>query len=179
VSTALAHRRSGKGGSATRLVASGLALMALCTPAFAAECPLERAIYGQDDSSTEIWFSPLPAGANDKQANRFEMRIADFKPALAGSVDWTLDFDRPNATLSVACPEVPAGGGGCTLWQGVIYAIGEDGTVRFLPEGQDVAPASILFSDLGRAIIEANGVTGAFRTVEPVWDGFSLKGCSP
>jgi hypothetical protein len=162
-----------------RIILAALLAGALAVPANAAQCPLSGAIYGQPDSSAEIWFSPLPAGSPEPVANAFSLRLGGYGPPLPGSVGWTLEFDRPSADLSVDCPQASPSEGGCAIWQGVIYAVHADGSVWLLPDEKEDPPPTIILSDLGRSIREADGVAGSFRTDEPVWDAFTLRGCAP
>lgn len=159
------------------ILLSGLALLGAIQPALAdTACSFSHAIYGQDDSSTELWFEPRDPAAGDAESNAFTLRLADFKQPLVGRVAWTdADDERPVATLTLSCPE-GAPPGDCPLWQGTIYAVFGDGDVRLTPDERDEAPQSLILADLGPAIRAGNGKFG-YRTDEPVWDVFNLRAC--
>lgn len=152
-----------------------LAALILATPAAALDCGFDHAIYGQDDSSSEIWFEPMDPGAG--RANAFTLRLPDFRRPLVGAVVWPDEnAERPLTSLLLDCPADAAAGPSCPIWQGTLYAVSAEGGVLLAPEERDRAPMTLIFSDLGPAIRVGSGRFG-YETDEPVWDVFTLKAC--
>jgi hypothetical protein len=165
-----------------RSVVAGLVLALCSQPALAAlDCSFDHAIYGQPDSSAELWFEPVDGAAEDSQSNAFTLRLGDFKRPLVGEVVWANENDeRPVASLRLDCPAgsdtaTPAVTD-CPIWQGNGYAIDPDGRVWLLPDEGEPAPQTLLLADLGPAIRRGNGQFG-YDTAETVWDVFSLRSC--
>ncbi|SFZ85246.1 hypothetical protein SAMN02983003_2467 [Devosia enhydra] len=153
------------------------ALLAGAVPALALDCGFDHAIYGQDDSSSELWFEPVDPAMGDGQANAFTLRLADFRRPLVGAVVWPdEEAERPVASLTLDCPAEAAPDASCPIWQGTLYAVFADGGVLLAPDARDPAPPTLILADLGPAIRAGNGRFG-YETDEPVWDVFTLKAC--
>ena len=157
------------------LIAAWLA--ANCAGASAeAACPMELAVYGDRDAVAGLDFRPT--GENAVVTNSFTL-VMDNSVVLDGIVMWTQEEPRPNAVVSRDCPEGDVTGeeyAACTLWQGVVYSVDDEGAVGLLPAEGEPAPAQIIFADLGPALRASRAYgEGGFSKVP--FDVFQLKGC--
>ncbi len=85
------------------------------------------------------------------------------------------DDDTGTVNVTVGGEETGAELEACTVWQGVIYAADETGTVDLLPK-TGAAPKTLIFPDLGPSLrLSAAYGEGGFSKVP--WDVFALKGC--
>ena len=140
-----------------------------------AACPVELAVYREAGTGAMIDFHP---GRNATVTNAFRM-VFDRGLVLEGTVMWDGEAPRSLGLLTHDCPEGDATGAelaACTLWQGVVYAVGDDGAVDLMPPEGAAAPQSLVFADLGRAIRLSAPYEAAGLTATP-WDAFSLAGC--
>lgn len=158
---------------------SRIALSALCcaapTAAYAA-CPMELAVYGDRDNAAGIDFRPT--GQSAVVTNTFRMAL-DNDVLLDGMVMWTDGVARPYATLMYNCPDGDVTGeelAACTLWEGVVYAADDNGTVSLLPAERQDAPATLIFPNLGPTL-RVSSVYGENGISKVPWDVFALKGC--
>jgi len=147
-------------------------------PAFPAHaaCPVELATYHDRDGVAELEFTPVAGSA--AVTNRFRVLLKD-GPQFDGVVMWTDDPARSNGLLMSACPEGDLTGAeieACTVWQGVIYAIGEGGEIGLLPAEGKPAPRQLLLADLASWMRNAPAFANAGLSTVP-WDGFTLAGC--
>jgi hypothetical protein len=153
---------------------AGLILLST-SPAYTA-CPIELATYQDRDGIAEIAFSPV----NEQAAvtNRFRMAMRG-GPLFEGVVMWSDDPARSYGLLMFNCPEGDVTGAeleACTLWEGAIYTVDEEGEVGLLPgEGQS-APRKLILADLGYQMQGAPAFTSAGLFTAP-WDAFTLAGC--
>lgn len=153
-----------------------LCLLAAASPALAADCPQERAIYGDADGAYELGFSPV---GSDSAAisNRFTVKVAGTDLVLDGHVMPAGEPERTNGMIMNDCPEGDVTGEdirACTIWEGVVYAVGLDGKVASLPEEEKPAAAQLLLPDFGPAI--RNSTLWGKASVAP-WDVLVFKGC--
>lgn len=158
--------------SAGMILACAMVLAA--APASAA-CPVELAVYGDRDDAAGIDFRPAVDLAT--VTNAFRMNL-DNGTVLDGIVMWSDGTERPYGTLMYKCPDGDVTGAeleACTVWQGVIYAADETGTVDLLPK-TGAAPKTLIFPDLGPSLRLSTAYgEGGFSKVP--WDVFALKGC--
>ncbi|TKT82817.1 hypothetical protein [Aquamicrobium sp. LC103] len=147
--------------------------VAFASSAFAA-CPIELAVYGEPEIGASVEFRPAEAAA---VTNAFRMILP--KDLVAdGVVMWSEGVARPNGMLMHECPEGDVTGAeieACTAWQGVIYAVDEQGDVALLPGQGEPAPKTLIFPDLAYGLRYA-AVIGENLEKMP-WDVFTLKGC--
>jgi len=170
-------RQDGGGRRGARHIPYGifaLAIALVSTPAHAA-CPVELAVYGDRDDAAGIDFRPAANLA--AVTNAFRMNL-DNGVSLDGMVMWSEGIERPYGSLTYECPDGDVTGEeleACTVWQGVIYAADETGTVDLLPK-TGAAPKTLIFPDLGPSLrlSAAYGEDGFSRVP---WDVFALKGC--
>ncbi|CAN7332826.1 hypothetical protein LJR255_001823 [Pararhizobium sp. LjRoot255] len=156
--------------------ASILGLLLAVTPATAADCLQKQAIYGDADGAYEVRFEPV-GSASAATSNHFKIKVAKTDLVLDGIVMPSGEPVRPNGMIMNNCPEGDVTGeeiAACTIWQGVIYAIGADGKVGSLPEEGSEAAAQLLLPDFGPAV--RNSSIWGKATVAP-WDVLALKGC--
>lgn len=152
------------------------ALLMLPSPAFAA-CPIELAIYGDRDDVASVEFRPRPEGA--AITNQFRVIMHEKGVAFDGVVMWSAEVERPNGIVMHQCPEGDVTGdelAACTLWQGVIYAVGADGAIDLLPQQGGDAPPRIVLSDLAYSMNVAPAFERSGLTKLP-FDAFEMKGC--
>lgn len=137
---------------------------------------MELAVYGDSSGVSGIDFHPT--GENAVVTNSFKM-VMDNSVVLDGIVMWTEEEPRPNAIVSLNCPDGDVTGeeyAACTLWQGVVYALDDKGVAGLLPEEGKPAPARLILADLGPALRSSNAYgEGGFTKVP--FDIFELKGC--
>ncbi|PBC06303.1 hypothetical protein [Mesorhizobium sp. WSM3860] len=142
-----------------------------------AACPFQLAVYGEAKSGAEIDFTPT--GTSATITNTFRM-ILDNNTVLDGIAMWTEgSAGRPHGSLMYKCPTGDVTGeelAACTVWEGVIYGVDDQGTIGLLPaEGAD-APKSLIFPDLGPSL-EMSAAYGPAGFSKVPWDVFALKGC--
>jgi hypothetical protein len=157
--------------------ASILGLLLAVTPAAAADCLQEQAVYGDADGAYEVRFEPV-GSASAATSNHFKVKVAKTDLVLDGIVMQSGEPVRPNGMIMNNCPEGDVTGNeidACTVWEGVIYSIGTDGEVGSLPEEGRQAAAQLLLPDLGPAV--RNSSIWGTATVAP-WDVLTLKGCA-
>jgi len=152
-----------------------MALGLLPAAGASAACPVELAVYGDRDNAAGIDFRPATGLAT--VTNAFRMNL-DNATMLDGIVMWSEGTERPYGSLTYNCPEGDVTGeelDACTVWQGVVYAVDDTGTVGLLPKTGD-APKLLIFPDLGPSLsLSAAHGEGGFTKVP--WDVFALKGC--
>lgn len=156
--------------------ASILGLLLAVTPAAAADCLQEQAIYGDAGDAYELRFEPV-GSASAATSNHFKVKVAKTDLVLDGIVIQSGEPARPNGMIMNNCPEGDVTGdeiAACTVWEGVIYSVGTDGEVGSLPEEGSEAAAQLLLPDFGPAV--RNSSIWGKATVAP-WDVLSLKGC--
>lgn len=153
---------------------SALALLS-ATPANAA-CPIELSVYGDRDKAAEIDFRPTLQSAT--VTNSFKM-VLDNDVVFDGVVMWSQEVARPNGMLMFQCPEGDVTGeelDACTVWQGVIYSVDEQGNIGLLPAERAEAPKKLIFSDLGHSL-RTSAAYGPDGFSKVPWDVFEIKGC--
>lgn len=143
-----------------------------------ATCPIELAVYGDRDKAAEIDFRPTLESAT--VTNSFKM-VMDNSIVLDGVVMWSDEVARPNGMLMHQCPEGDVTGeelDACTVWQGVIYSVDEQGNVGLLPRERiaAAAPKKLIFADLGHSL-RMSAAYGPDGFSKVPWDVFELKGC--
>lgn len=157
-----------------RAAAPLAAILALAAPALAA-CPIELAVYEEPDTGASLNFRPAGPGV---VSNAFRLGL-ESDGLLEAVVLWSDDPGRPVARIMRDCPEGDVTGdelAACTIWQGVIYALGADGAIGLLPhEGSD-APQALLLPDLARSIAQSGLNAASSRRGLP-WEVFSMSGC--
>jgi len=157
--------------------ASILSALLAATPAWAADCLQEQAVYSDTDGAYELRFEPV-GSASAATSNHFKVKVAKTDLVLDGIVMQSGEPVRANGMLMNKCPEGDVTGddiAACTIWEGVIYAIGPDGKVASLPgEGMEAAP-QLLLPDFGPAI--RNSSIWGKATVAP-WDVLAFKECA-
>ncbi|CAN7502143.1 hypothetical protein [Aminobacter sp. LjRoot7] len=161
-----------------RIAALVTALAMLSATTAHAACPIELAVYGDRDGAAEIDFRPTLESAT--VTNSFKM-VMDNSIVLDGVVMWSQDVARPNGMLMHQCPEGDVTGEeieACTVWQGVIYSVDEQGNVGLLPRERiaAAAPKKLIFSDLGHGL-RSSAAYGPDGFSKVPWDVFELKGC--
>ena len=157
---------------------SGLLAVALPGQATAAGCLLETAVYAQKESGYVLRFRPSHELVRfSGTTNVFFVEAPDLKKPLTGWVIWNLGESRPGGRAMLDCPEdgmTEDDFADCTLWQGVVYALGER-DANLLPGEDEAAPETILLPDFGRQIRYSLVVD--IGAEEVPWDVFRLKGC--
>lgn len=157
-------------------LASFAALAACLAPTLLhAACSQELAVYSEPETSASLEFRP----AGPATSHEFKLVFAENDVVLDGIVMWTEGVARPHGMLMHKCPEGDVTGeelAACTVWEGVVYAVDEQGHIDLLPpEGADAA-AQLLLPDLGPSLRHsaAYGMNGLSKMP---WDAFKLSGC--
>jgi hypothetical protein len=156
--------------------ASTLSALLAVSPALAADCRQEKAIYVDADGAYELRFEPV-GSVSAATSNHFKVKIAKTDLVLDGIVMQSDEPVRANGMIMNNCPEGDVTGddiAACTVWQGVIYSVSSDGKIASLPgEGLEAA-AQVLLPDFGPAI--RNSSIWGKATVAP-WDVLTFKEC--
>ncbi|WP_029041286.1 hypothetical protein [Cucumibacter marinus] len=111
------------------------------------------------------------------------------EPVFAGEVSWNMGWSRPNGMLTPpgcldeepAETEEEAMGPdfeGCTIWEGVVYALGDEGITPLPAEESDPAPRQVLLTDLGRTLRYGVWDYDRFQGDILADDVFTLDGCA-
>jgi hypothetical protein len=141
-----------------------------------AACPVELSTYGDRDKVAEINFTPAQGGAT--VANSFRM-LLEKDIVLDGIVQWTEGESRSHGMLTYKCPEGDVTGeeyAACTVWQGVIYSVDEQGAVGLMPAQGQPAPKRLVFTDLGPSLQLASAF-GKDGLSKVPFDVFEINGC--
>lgn len=152
------------------------AVLALAAAPARAACPIELAVFGDRDDAASVEF--LPTGESVTVTNTFRMVLGE-GVVLDGIVMWSADVSRPNGILMHNCPEGDVTGEeltACTAWQGVIYTADASGDIGLLPAEGTSAPRTLIFPDLGPALMQSSAYGEKGFSKLP-WDVFALKGC--
>jgi hypothetical protein len=142
-----------------------------------AECLQADAYYADRDRNAVIAFDQ-GFEATPGVTNSFTMLIGD--AALEGVSMWSAGVERPQAVLLHDCPEgaaTPEELDACTLWQGIVYSVSEEGEIGFLPDALDIAADRLLFPGLPWQL----SYSGAFERgelSELPFEVFELTGCA-
>ncbi len=139
-----------------------------------AACPIELSVYRDRDGAAGIDFRP-PEGA--AVTNAFRMVFASGL-VLDGMVMWSEGVERPIGMLQYQCPQGDVTGDEleeCTIWQGIVYSVGESGAAGLIPRSGD-APKTLIFTDVANAIATAP-VLAQRQPAKLPFDIFELSGC--
>lgn len=167
---------SSRSGRANRAAAGAVAALLGATGAALAACPQELAVYADRDRVASIEFRPASDAAVATQA--FRVVFAQNDIAADGIVLWTDGVPRPTGIVMHDCPEGDATGAelaACTVWQGVVYTVGEAGEVGLLPR-EGPAAAKLLLPDFGPSV-RHSALYGAEGISIVPWDVFEISGC--
>ncbi|MFC5384871.1 hypothetical protein ACFPLB_02710 [Aquamicrobium segne] len=159
------------GGRAICLVA----ILVAHIPTAQAACPVELSVY--EDSSKMAGIDFRPTGHSMVVTNTFRMNLRN-GIQLDGIVMWSKETPRPYASLHYQCPEGDVTGeeiAECTLWEGPLYAVGQDGKASLMPAEATPAPQALILPDLGPALHQA-AIFGEDAKDIPE-DIFRLSGC--
>jgi hypothetical protein len=165
-----------KRSSLSALVAASVLIL----PGFAAaaDCPLSNAVYSDRDGTYQLKFSPLNSDAA-AASNQFKMTVKDSKAVLDGYVMPSEDPARTIGMVMFNCPEGDATGAdldACTIWQGPVYGVDDNGAIDNLPGEKSNAVASIVLPAIGPALRDSSILGEGKQAVAP-WDVFSFKEC--
>ncbi len=153
------------------------ALLLAAAPAAHAACPMELSVYGDATDAAGLDFRPT--GESMVVTNTFRMNLR-IGVQLDGIVMWSEETPRPYASLMYQCPEGDVTGdeiAECTLWEGPVYAAGEDGKVGTIPAERTPAPQTLIFPDLGPTLRQASIFGEDADDARLPGDIFTLKGC--
>ena len=146
--------------------------------ASAAECRQDRAVYMDRDGGYELTFEPVGSEAA-AVSHHFKMKVLSGGTVLDGIV-MPGDPARSNGMVMHDCPEGDVTGeeiAACTVWEGVIYALGGAGDADLLPEESATAAETLLLAGFGPSLrYSALWDAGKARAVPS--DVFKRKGCS-
>lgn len=140
-----------------------------------AACKQELAVYSEPETSASLEFRPEGVATS----HEFRLVFAENHIVLDGIVMWTEGVARPQGMLMHNCPEGDVTGeelAACTVWQGVVYAVDEQGHIDLLPPAGADAAAQLLLPDLAASLrhSSAYGMSGLSKMP---WDAFRLSGC--
>ncbi len=145
--------------------------------ASAAECRQDRAIYADRDEGYELTFEPVGSDAA-ATSHHFKLKVLASGVVLDGVV-LPGDPPRSNGMVMHNCPEGDATGeeiAACTVWEGVIYALG-GGDAALLPDEGGKAAESLLLSGFGASLRYSTLWEQGKASVVP-WDVLKRKGCA-
>jgi len=146
--------------------------------ASATECRQDRAVYVDRNGGYELTFEPVGSEAA-AVSHHFKLKVLSGGTMLDGIV-MPGDPARSNGMVMHDCPEGDVTGediAACTVWEGVIYALGGEGDADLLPEESATAAETLLLSGFGPSLrYSALWDAGKARAVPS--DVFKRKGCS-
>jgi len=158
----------------TLLIVAGLSA---ATAASAAECRQDRAIYADRDGGYELAFTPVGSDAA-ATSHRFKLKVLASGTELDGIV-MPGDPARSNGMVMHDCPEGDVTGeeiAACTVWEGVIYALG-GGDAALLPDESAGAADTLLLSGFGPSLRYSKLWDDGKASAVPA-DVFKRKGCA-
>ncbi len=162
-----------QGGRAVCLAA----LLAAQVSAAQAACPMELSVYEDEAKTAGIDFRPT--GESMVVTNTFRMNL-HHGIQLDGIVMWSEEMPRPYASLLYQCPEGDVTGdeiAECTLWEGPVYAVAQDGKVGLMPAEGSPAPQTLILPDLGPTLRQAAIFADDEDEAGLPGDVFRLAGC--
>jgi len=143
-------------------------------PALAA-CPIELATYASSGGLLAIEFQPVTNSVT--VTNNFRFRAGETD--MDGIVMWTAGVARSWGIVMNDCPEGDLTGGeiaACTIWEGVVYAVDDTGTVGLMPREGEPAPQTLVLADFGAWLAQSD-IWGKVGSLTEPWDVFTLSGC--
>ena len=153
-------------------LASALVVLLGVSSAHAA-CPQALAVYQEPGSGASLEFV---SGSDMVMASNVFRLVVPDGPVMTGHVIWGNGVSRADGMLMLDCPDGDVTGAeldACTKWEGMIYAIGTDGTVAMI--GTDEAAEKLLLPDVSRSL-HFDGVNDG-KAKLPQFDVFELSGC--
>ncbi|EHS50487.1 hypothetical protein PDO_2441 [Rhizobium sp. PDO1-076] len=162
----------------SRALSGSAILTLLAQPLMAADCPIERAIYAEVETKSELHFRAA-SGDNTPVSHGFSLIAKSAANPLDGHVIYDPDIERPVAMIMNNCPEGDVTGAdlaACTVWKGIIYSADKTtGHIDLLPPEGSGAPDSLLLPGFGPAYAQSS--FGKSLETAP-WDVFEFKGCA-
>ena len=150
-------------------------LMLAAQPALAA-CPSELAVYRDAADTAGIDFRPT--GDSAAVTNTFKIALRD-GPVLDGIVMWTENPLQSWGAVSLDCPEGDVTGeelADCTIWEGAVYAVGEDGMAGMMPRERNSAARQLILAGFAFQMQAAPALAERQPAKLPS-DIFTLSGC--
>jgi hypothetical protein len=138
---------------------------------------MELAVYEDEAKTAGIDFRPT--GESMVVTNTFRMNLRK-GIQLDGIVMWSEETPRPYASLLYQCPEGDVTGdeiAECTLWEGPVYAVAQDGKVGLMPAEGSPAPQTLILPDLGPTLRQAAIFADDEDEAGLPGDVFRLAGC--
>lgn len=161
-----------------RAALAALLALTVVSPAAAADCTQERAIYGDAAGLYTLTFQPVDAETS-AATHRFSVKAKDSVVTLDGYVMTTEPAARPQGMLFYNCPEGDATGAdlaACTVWQDILYGTA-GGRIVALPAQGEGALAELLLPGFAPALQASSAWGKGKLTVAPP-DVLALKGCA-
>lgn len=158
-----------------RIASIAVTCSVLASAAHAA-CPVELATYRDRDDRASIEFRPTGEGA--VVTNTFRLLMGS-DVVFDGIVMWTDGAPRSFGQVGYQCPDGDVTGAeidACAVWEGVVYALDEQGAVALMPAEGSPAPARLLLANLGYQMHWSKAWQKTGLTDVP-WDEFRLSGC--
>lgn len=152
--------------------------LTVVSPAAAADCPQERAIYGDEAGLYTLTFQPVDAETS-AATHRFSVTAKDSAVTLDGYVMTTEPVARPQGMLFYNCPEGDATGAdlaACTVWQDILYGTA-GGRIVALPAQGEGALAELLLPGFAPSLQASSAWGKGKLTIAPP-DVLALKGCA-
>jgi hypothetical protein len=156
-----------------------LLLLLPVNQAAAEACRLDHATYREARSGAAIQFRPKNKPTDAMLTTGvFQLHLPNISEVFEGDITWTAGrYARPNGEIGRTCvADESADDGGCWLWTGIVYRLG-DSSAGLLEDEDMMAPEAILFVDFGRSL----ATTEIFARANPdraTYDVFTLTGCS-
>jgi hypothetical protein len=153
----------------------------VCLPfqAAAADCPQAKALYQDADKAYGLQFKPVDSQASPL-SHLFDVKVAKTEIVLQGHVITTDEVSRTIGTLQYQCPDGDVTGediAACTVWEGLIFAVGKAGEVTLLPVETAKAADKILLPDFGPSL-RVSKVWGAKMAHIAPFDVLTFAGCA-
>ena len=159
-----------------RLVLSAMLATLMPVQAALAACPSELAVYRDLADAAGIDFRPAGEGAAITNVFRLPLKNG---PVLHGVVMWTEAPSQSWGVVTLDCPEGDVTGEElrqCTVWEGPVYAMREDGTAGYLPREGEPAATHLILAGLSYQVQAAPALAERQPDLLPD-DIFQLSGC--
>lgn len=165
----------------TLALSVSLLFMSVASPLLAAECRQAQAIYVDRDGAYELAFEPVGSEAAIV-SHHFRIRQLKGDLVLNGHIMAGDEVARSNGMVMHNCPDGDVTGeeiAACTVWEGVIYPIGGEGSIGGLvPDEQADAAEALLLAGFGPALRYSNAWEEKKLTAVP-WDVLTYARCKP
>jgi hypothetical protein len=164
-----------------RILITIVAGLGLAVPAAATDCPLPQAVYEQPGGQVTLRFAEVPRDGAANQIAAFAIEMDGVAATLDGAIYIPNGFGQPYGMVGLDC--TGAEDEECGFWEGIVYALGDDGIGEFpwdpdLARGQQLAPRQVLLPAFASDVWYSMLRQSAFEGERDVLDTFTLATCA-